>query len=154
MDAEAIVAELHDRGVAISAAGDRIRLKPGSRVPAELVEDIRRHKAVILSFLVLPEEVRPLVTWATWLAEHPAHDEIEVQCHETPLRPVRLKLSKVGRYVARVLGALAMMQSAEVVGDYEAPPGWRREQIIELCSGLAALREALQPCGLAEIKER
>ena len=51
MSAQALVAELRTRGVELIPAGDRIRFRPASAVPPELVERLRAHKAEVLAIL-------------------------------------------------------------------------------------------------------
>lgn len=51
MDASAILKRLSDLGVLATVAGDRLHLRPGSRVPAELVQDLRAHKEQIMVLL-------------------------------------------------------------------------------------------------------
>lgn len=144
-------------GATLSTDGDRLELDVPVDFPDDLVEELRAHKASILSFLVLPEEVRPVVAWAAWLVERIPGDEVEIQFQETPHRAVRLKLSELGRYLTQLLRALALLQSwaaASSADTWPDQPGWRQQQIDELCGTLANLREALRPLGLAEIKER
>ena len=51
-EAEALVAELHARGVELRAVGDRLRFRPKDAVPAELVENMRQRKAEIIAALI------------------------------------------------------------------------------------------------------
>jgi hypothetical protein len=117
------------------------------------MERLRAKKAAILSLYALPEEARPLVTWAVWLAERVPSDDVEIRFHETPQRPIRLSLSQVGGYVARVLGSLSLLQAWEAAAAPDRSPGWRPERIHDLCTALTALREALRPLGLADIRD-
>jgi hypothetical protein len=55
MAAAAILERLGGLGVTVSVTGDRLRLEPGSRVPAELVKELRAHKKAVISFLELSE---------------------------------------------------------------------------------------------------
>lgn len=51
MDTIAIIEKLKDLGVRVSAAGERLRLEPGSRVPPELVEEVKAHKRELMAWL-------------------------------------------------------------------------------------------------------
>jgi hypothetical protein len=53
MDATAILDKLSNLGVSVEVRGDRLRLAPGSRVPAELVDELKAHKDEIISTLKL-----------------------------------------------------------------------------------------------------
>jgi hypothetical protein len=69
MRPEDLLAEVKARGVVLRAEGDRLRFRPIHRVPPELREELRQHKAQIIEFLhsarptlsdVFPEGVRPV----------------------------------------------------------------------------------------------
>lgn len=49
-----ILEELRQRGVKVAAAGDRLRLYPADRVPADLVAELRQRKAEVLQALAKP----------------------------------------------------------------------------------------------------
>src|SRR6266545_4974089 len=51
MTAAALIAELRARGVELIPTGDRIRFRPASAVPPDLVERLRHHKAEVLRLL-------------------------------------------------------------------------------------------------------
>jgi len=51
MNATAILETLNDLGIEVTASGDKIVLQPGSEVPADLVGEIRQHKAEIMAHL-------------------------------------------------------------------------------------------------------
>jgi len=48
MDAATILNMLGDLGISVVVADDRLRLEPGSRVPLDLVEELRQHKQEII----------------------------------------------------------------------------------------------------------
>jgi hypothetical protein len=48
MDAAAILDRLRDLGISVEVADDRLRLAPGSRVPPELVDELKAHKQEII----------------------------------------------------------------------------------------------------------
>lgn len=51
MNASFVVSQLHDMGVAITVANNKVRLQPGSIVPLEMLEFLRAHKADVISLL-------------------------------------------------------------------------------------------------------
>lgn len=154
---EVLIFRVVSLGARLEARGASLHVEAPRPLPDELMEALRQHKAEVLSLLALPEEARPLVAWAAWLAERVPGDDAEIRFRETPQRSVRLRLSELGRYITSLLADLTRLQSWEAATAPdtwpESAPGWRRQQIEELCSALASLREALRPLGLAEIKE-
>jgi len=48
MDATTILDRLGSLGISVEAADDRLRLEPGSRVPPDLIEELRQHKQEII----------------------------------------------------------------------------------------------------------
>ena len=60
MDATAILEKLSNLRIRVTVVGngERLRMEPGSAVPADLVEDIKAHKAELLAFLQKPQ-VKP-----------------------------------------------------------------------------------------------
>jgi len=51
MGASAILEQLHNLGVTVTAEGDKLRLEPGSRVSPQLVNELRQNKAEVLAYL-------------------------------------------------------------------------------------------------------
>ncbi len=51
MDAENIIQRTRKLGITLALVGDRIRYAPRQKAPPELVDDLRRHKADIISHL-------------------------------------------------------------------------------------------------------
>jgi hypothetical protein len=51
MDAACILDKLNTLGVKVGAVGEELWLEPGSRVPPELLDELRQHKADILNIL-------------------------------------------------------------------------------------------------------
>ena len=51
MGASAILEQLHNLGVTVTAEGDKLRLEPGSRVSPQLVNVLRQNKAEVLAYL-------------------------------------------------------------------------------------------------------
>jgi len=54
MDAVAVVERIKALGVTMTPSGSKIRLEPGSKVPAELVQAIRENKVEIMAILTRP----------------------------------------------------------------------------------------------------
>ena len=59
MTAETLIAEFQALGVELKPAGDKIRFRPASVVPADLREKLRAHKAEVLAVLTSPGSVEP-----------------------------------------------------------------------------------------------
>jgi TubC N-terminal docking domain len=51
MTPEDLLAEARERGIVLRAAGDRLQFRPVNRVPPELREELRQHKAQLLAIL-------------------------------------------------------------------------------------------------------
>lgn len=51
--AERLLSEVEALGVTVLADGDSLRLRPGSSIPSELVEQLRAHKAELLEVVSL-----------------------------------------------------------------------------------------------------
>ena len=49
--AEAILQRLRSLGVTVATEGNSLRMEPGSRVPSDLVAELRRHKPELLLYL-------------------------------------------------------------------------------------------------------
>jgi hypothetical protein len=68
MTAEELLGEVRARGVVLRVEGDRLRFRPVDRVPPELREELRQHKAQLLEILnpgaivadALPAGLRPI----------------------------------------------------------------------------------------------
>ena len=78
MDASAIIEQLHELGVTVDLNGPKVRLQPGSKVPPDLLAEVRQHKDEIIQELRRPpdseEELRRLIdhladpeNFAAWL---------------------------------------------------------------------------------------
>ena len=63
MSAKALVHELHDLGVSITALEDRLRLEPASQVPSRLVAALRQQKTEVLAYLRRGETSSWVVRW-------------------------------------------------------------------------------------------
>ena len=57
--APALLARLHDLGVAAWADGATLRLRPASIIPVDLMADLRAHKAGVLALLAANDDLAP-----------------------------------------------------------------------------------------------
>ena len=48
MEAQAILDRLYSLGIEVTISGDKLQLEPGSRVPEELLEELKSHKQDII----------------------------------------------------------------------------------------------------------
>ena len=149
MDAVELLKEAEKVGLVVRTDGTKLVVS-GPRSAEAVAEQLFAHKAALLSYLELPEEWRPVVRWASWLVEHEPQDEARITFQEAPMRTVTLRLSEVGRYLTERLASLSMLWSWGAAGPKDVKPGWRAEQIKDICSAIAALREAVSPYGLAD----
>ena len=51
MNSAQILDRLHDLGVTVHLNGAKVRMEPGSKVPAELLAEVRQHKTEVLALL-------------------------------------------------------------------------------------------------------
>ena len=51
MNVQAVLDRLESQGVTITVTGDQVKLEPGSRVPSDLVEQLKHHKKEVVAFL-------------------------------------------------------------------------------------------------------
>ena len=51
MNVAAVLDRLESQGVTITVTGDQVKLEPGSRVPSDLVEQLKHHKKEVVAFL-------------------------------------------------------------------------------------------------------
>ena len=54
MTSTEILDRLHDLGITVQANGPKVRLEPASKVPADLLNEVRAHKAEIIQELRQP----------------------------------------------------------------------------------------------------
>jgi hypothetical protein len=66
LTAAALVIELRSRGIELVAVGDRLRFRPASRVPPELLVRLRERKAEVLALLSGDSAPRAGLAW--WYA--------------------------------------------------------------------------------------
>ena len=121
MTPEAILKRLDELGISARASGDKLRVEPGSRVPPELVREIRQHKQEILELLGVSSpsaDITHLLGWAAQAAESGLVLPQPVHFLETQLRPYTT--TQVGRYCKQKLQFLAVARSNRVTG------GWGR----------------------------
>ena len=57
MTAPQILAEVRARGVELAAVGDRLRYRPVTAVPPELLEELRQNKPELLRLLAAAREI-------------------------------------------------------------------------------------------------
>ena len=62
MEAAVILEKLNELGVKASVDGQRLRLEPGSKIPADLVEAIRTHKQALMLAIQPPEALTRALT--------------------------------------------------------------------------------------------
>jgi hypothetical protein len=116
MGARDLLAELADLGVTVTVDGNRLVIRPASRLTDELRASLRAHKAELLTAATaprddtmtaiarqLPEDARQLLSYLTWLSE---------DCGALPER----ELAKAtGWPLGVVLGASKALLSAGLV---------------------------------------
>lgn len=158
-----ILDTLKSRGVRVTVNGDRLRLVPGSRVPEELAETVRTHKAEVLEFLReagepietgLGPDARGgqeppissdpnLLAWASELAEQDLTLPERISYVEAPLRPITTE--RVSHYAALYLRELNYARTMRQSGGWgRFNHEWSRKQEQLALIALRALRDALE----------
>ena len=61
MTTDSIIEQLDDLGVSITSNGEKLSLKPASRVPEQLMNEIRLYKSALLDVLPNDEELDDIV---------------------------------------------------------------------------------------------
>lgn len=63
MNIPELLEALKTYGISVTVNGDRIRLVPGSRVPLDLAEVVREHKAEVMNYLLRQETCPPMPSY-------------------------------------------------------------------------------------------
>ena len=152
MTPQAILKRLSDLGISARVSGHKLRVEPGSKVPPELVPEIRQYKQEILDLLASPGDGEGpnnrLLAWAAQAAETGVVFQQPVQFLETPLRPY--STTKVGRYCREKLRFLALARSNRVTGGWgRFTPEWWREMKTKALDALSTLKAATEEAGLS-----
>ena len=151
MTPQAILKRLGELGISARASGDKLRVEPGSKVPPELVPEIRRYKQEILGLLASAsvDDGAPnrLLAWAAQAAETGMVLQQPVQFLETPLRS--FSTTEVGRYCREKLRFLSLARSNRATGGWgRFTPEWWQEMEAEALHALDALKTATEEAGL------
>ena len=147
MDAAQVVETLRNLGVSLKAEGSKLLMEPGSRVPPDLVPDIRRRKQEILDLLAdssqhHDEDTARLLAWASRAAEDGLTLAEPVQFLEGPLRP--RTTNEVGRFCRDQLRYLSMARSNRATGGWgRFTPEWWTELEASTIQSMAALKAAV-----------
>ena len=148
MNAVQVVETLLNLGVSIGSEGNKLLLEPGSRVPPELVPDIRRYKPEILHLLAAPindyeNSTQALLAWAAQAAETGLTLPEPVQFLETPLRPSTT--AEAGRYCRDHLKYLTLARTNRAHGGWgRFTPEWWTKMESNSLEALAALKTAIE----------
>jgi hypothetical protein len=150
MGAAEVIEILQGLGVKVKAQGGKLFLEPGSKVPSDLVPEIRQHKHEILEMLAEPlptdDSTALLLSWASQAAETGLTLGKPVRFQETPLRPYTT--AQVGRYCRNQLKYLALAHSNQATGGWgRFTPEWWREMEAEALLALKALKSAIEEVG-------
>lgn len=119
MTPDEILSELEARHVELRVAGDRLRIRPVSRVPESLLEELRSHKAEVvevLSFRGWPEASREAVS--EFRVPHARLFPFLEQQVTTPQGRGRLVAACSDRAVVRLAGRVSVFLPSEI-----RPPG-------------------------------
>ncbi len=147
MEAAQVVEALVSLRISVRARGDKLLLEPGSKVPPELVPDLRRCKLEILQLLTAPPpsfdyDTAHLLAWAAHAAEVGLTLSEPVNFLETPLRPYTT--AEVGRYCRDRLRCLAMARSNKATcGWGRSTPEWWSEMEAQSIQALTALKATI-----------
>ena len=158
MNPEEVISRLEGLGVTVTTNGDRIRLDPASKVPAELIDVVRQQKSDLLRYLGRERngngkhqpasstecpDVEGLLDWARDLARKDLRLEVPVAFIEGPDVPVWVE--KVSAYAAGRLGTIASSRINQTTGGWKPwDAAWWKEREKEALEALKALKEALE----------
>jgi len=96
-EAVELLEELQSMGVSVIVSGDRIRLRPGSSVPAALLDEVRRVKSDIVGLLAKPTiDPEDRSTWPAYLVKLERRS-LEAFGPEAASRQVRAELAFLER---------------------------------------------------------
>ena len=151
MGAAEVIEILQGLGVKVKAQGGKLLLEPGSRVPSDLVPEIRQHKQEILEMLAEPlladDSTALLLSWASQAAETGLTLGEPVRFQETPLRPYTT--AQVGRYCRDQLKYLPLARSNRVTGGWgRFTPQWWQDMESRALQALIAIKAAMDEAGL------
>ena len=106
-----IVRRAEEQGIQLRVVGDRVRYGPKSTAPAELVEELRAHRAEVLEYLsardsdMSPRDVGGLLNWASELSQRDLVLQSPVRFVEAPLRVVTT--GRASHYAGQYLKTIA-----------------------------------------------
>jgi hypothetical protein len=147
MDAAQVVETLMGLKISVTTKGDKLLLEPGSKVPPELLPDIRRCKLEILQLLTgdppgCEGDAARVLAWAAHAAEVGLTLAEPVQFWETPLR--QITTAEVGRYCRNHLKYISLARSSRAIGGRDRfPPQWWLEMEVRAIEAIAALKAAV-----------
>ncbi len=148
MNAAEILKQARDYGATFRVVErDRLKIQAPSPLPADLMEEVRQHKADILALLAPPppahdEDTARLLAWASRAAEAGLTLPEPVRFFEGPLRPHTTV--QVGRYCRDQLRYLSMAKSNGAAGGWDRfPPQWWSELEVSTIESLASLKAAV-----------
>ena len=152
MNVTGILDRLKDDGISITTDGVRLKLVPGSRVPADVAELLRLHKSEVLDYLNAESRATPepdtdretgnLLAWACQLAEQGSVLQDPVHFIEQPLRGITT--DRVSYYATVYLREISSAHIHRRIGGWgHFTPEWWSEREREALGALEALREAI-----------
>ena len=162
-----IVEKLRQCEVTVTVIGDRIRLEPGSLVPRDLADELRRHKNEVIDYLhrgsqereayargAKDSQVDPtdcssagevqarLLAWASETAEEGIVLANPVRYVEALLRTV--ETVRVSDYATSYLRTIAYARLHQATGGWDRwTPQWWKERESQAMGALHALRNAV-----------
>jgi hypothetical protein len=150
MGAAEVIEILQGLGVKVKAQGGKLLLEPGSRVPSDLVPEIRQHKQEILEMLAEPlladDSTALLLSWASQAAETGLTLGEPVRFQETPLRPYTT--AQVGRYCRDQLKYLSLARSNRATGGWgRFTSEWWQDMEARALQALSAIKAAMDETG-------
>ena len=146
METNELLERIYRLGVSMTLDGDDIVLKPGDKVPAGMLPELKVHKTALVRHLRRLHEVSTqertraqLLAWASELVNNDVVTESPVTFNETPLRPVRT--TRISFYARQYLQLVAAVESARQGLTWEPwTVEWHEERAREAIEALENLR--------------
>ena len=120
MTAAAILTRLRDLGVTAKPEGDMLRLRPGSRVPPELLAEVKVNKPALLALLAAKDAPPAFPAASPDQAEAERQDRAAIAAEGAPIATAPVDLETLAAWEAELAELLAAAPAQTVTASERA----------------------------------